>query len=252
MTPRSKRHGIGASEKVLLKFLHPSELVRNKYPNLQSGQRLEGCTTIHQEVKRINRCDQLSLVVTHNDFHDDKGNLHELHAVKHYFTVEDEGDPDLFFDAATLGQEAEGQQVPLPPVIDADVNGVNHRGANELIAALTGVVEIDDDNEPAPENIPLPDSATTSPILHSSWGHSGFCFRKQEGLPNNPAKLSSPVDTTRNDINLQLFEHLFPWQYVKDVIIIEMNKKLKHPCSYGEFLRWIGIWVLISTVDGCD
>ena len=151
----------------------------------------------------------------HNNFHDDKGNLHELHAVKHYFTVEEEGDPDLFIDAATLGQEREGQQVPLPPVIHADVNGVNHGCANELIAALTGVVEIDDNNEPAPENIPVPESATTSPILHSSWGHSGFCFRKQEGLPNNPAKLSSPVDTTRNDINLQLFECLFPWQYVE-------------------------------------
>ena len=141
MAPRSKRHGVGASVKVLLKFLHPSELVRNKYPNLQSGQRLEGCTTIRQEVKHINRRDQLSLVVTHNDFHNDEGNLHELHAVKRYFTVEEEGDPDLFFDAAALGQEPEGQQVLLPPVVDADVNGVNHGGANELIAALTGVVE---------------------------------------------------------------------------------------------------------------
>ena len=252
MTPRAKRHGVGASVKVLLKFLHPSELVRNKYPNLQSGQQLKGCTTIRQEVKCISRRDQLSLVVMHNNFHNNKGNLHELHAVKCYFTVEEEGDLDLFFDAAALGQEPEGQQVPLPPVIDTDVNGVNHRGANKLITALTGVVEIDDDNKPAPENIPVPKSATTSPILHSSWGYSGFCFRKQEGLPNNPAKLSSPVDTIRNDINLQLFECLFPWQYVEDVIIVKMNKKLKHPCSYGEFLRWIGIRVLISTVDGCD
>ena len=151
----------------------------------------------------------------HNVFHDDEGNLHELHAVKCYFTVEEEQDPDLFFDAATLGQDPEGQQVPLPPVIDADVNGVSHGGANKLIAALTGVVEIDDDNEPAPKNIPVLESATTSPILHSSWGHSGFCFCKQEGLPNNPAKLSSPVNTTRNDINLQLFKHLYPGNILK-------------------------------------
>ena len=134
MTPQSKRHVVGASVKVLLKFLHPSELVRNKYLNLQSGQRLEGCTTIRQEVKHINRRDQLSLVVTHNDFHDDEGDLHELHDVKCYFTVEEEGDLELFFDAATLGQEPEGQQVPLRPVIDTDMNGVNHGGANELIA----------------------------------------------------------------------------------------------------------------------
>ena len=132
----------------------------------------------------------------HNDSQNDEANLHELHAVKHYFTVEEEGDLDLFFDAAGLGQEPEGQQVPLPPVIDTDVNGVNHGGANKLIAGSTGVEEIDDDDKPAPKNIPVPESATSSPILHSSWGHSGFCFCKQEGLPNNPAKLSSPVDTT--------------------------------------------------------
>ena len=103
-----------------------------------------------------------------NDFHDNEGNLHEVHAVKCHFTVEEEGDLDLLLDGATLGQEPEGQQVLLPPVIRADVNGVNHGGANELIAALTRVVEIDDNNEPAPENIPVPESATTSPILHSS------------------------------------------------------------------------------------
>ena len=135
----------------------------------------------------------------HNDFHNDEGNLHELHAVKCYFTVEDEGDPDLFFDAAALGQEPEGQQVPLPPVIDADVNGVNHGGANELITALTGVVEIDDDNKPAPKNIPVPKSASTSPILHSSWGQSGFFFASrrvsQTTLQNSPV-LSMQQETT--------------------------------------------------------
>ena len=69
--------------------------------------------------------------------HNDEGNLHELHAVKWHFPVEEEGDQGLFFDAATLHQEPEGQQLPLPPVIDTDVNGVNHSGANEFIAALT-------------------------------------------------------------------------------------------------------------------
>ena len=78
----------------------------------------------------------------HNDFHGNNGNLHELHAVKHYFTVEEEGDLDLFFDAAALGQEPEGQQVPLPPLIDADVNGVNQGGANKLIPANSPVLLI--------------------------------------------------------------------------------------------------------------
>ena len=94
----------------------------------------------------------------------------------------------MFFDAAALGQEPEGQQVPLPPVIDADVNGVNHGGANELIAALTGVVEIDDDNEPGPKNIPVPKSATTFShppfILGTQW----VLFSQAGGSPKQPCK----------------------------------------------------------------
>ena len=36
-------------------------------------------------------------------------------------------------------------------------------------------------------------------------------------------------------------------------MIAETNKILdQHPLSYGELLHWIGLWVLISTVDGSD
>ena len=54
------------------------------------------------------------------------------------------------------------------------------------------------------------------------------------------------VDTTRDDINLQLFEWLFPWKYIEDVILVETNKVLdQQPVTYGELLHWIGLWVLI-------
>ena len=61
------------------------------------------------------------------------------------------------------------------------------------------------------------------------------------------------VDTTRVDINLQLFEWLFPQKYVEDVIHVKTNKVLdQQPVTYGELLHWIGLWVLISTFDGSD
>ena len=61
------------------------------------------------------------------------------------------------------------------------------------------------------------------------------------------------TSTTRDDINLQLFEQLFPWKYVEDVILVETNKVLdQQPVTYGELLYWIGLWVLILTVDGSD
>ena len=42
--------------------------------------------------------------------------------------------------------------------------------------ALVNVVDVHDNNEPIPENIPQPNNAVISP-LKETWGHSGFCYR---------------------------------------------------------------------------
>ena len=131
--------------------------------------------------------------------------------------------------------------------------GQNHGGQNNLVVALTGLMDVDDDNEPVPENIPVPTAPPPPSVLSQEWGHDGFCLRKSNELPDAKAKLVYLVDATRNDINLQLFECFFPRAFMEDVMIAETNKILdQHPLSYGELLHWIGLWVLISTVDGSD
>ena len=124
-------------------------------------------------------------------------------------------------------------------------------GQNSLLVALTGVVDIDDNNEPAPENIPIVSEVNPS-ILEQACGHNGICFRRLLNVTNQKACLHFPIDPVENNINLQLFEGLFPKDYLHEVILVETNKKLKEPLSYGEPIQWIGIWVLLSTVDGSD
>ena len=130
--------------------------------------------------------------------------------------------------------------------------GQNHGRQNDLVVALTGLMDVDDDNEPVPEILvhtaPPPPS-----VLSQEWGHEGFCLRKSSNIPDAKPKLVYLVDTTRNDVNLQLFEHFFPRAFMEDVMIAETNKILdQHPLSYGELLHWIRLWVLISMVDGSD
>ena len=96
MAPRKKTLGVGAVISAMLMFVHLSALVRKKYLNLKNHQRLVGCRILRQEVKQISRKDQLSLVVTHEDFKDADGNLEELHAVKKHCTTQHEGDPGFF------------------------------------------------------------------------------------------------------------------------------------------------------------
>ena len=61
-------------------FIHPSEHIRNKFPNPVHGHRLAYCVTLRQELKKVNRKDQLCLVVHHDDFKNDDDFI-ELHAV---------------------------------------------------------------------------------------------------------------------------------------------------------------------------
>ena len=126
----------------------------------------------------------------------------------------------------------------------------NQATTEQTIKALCGVVEIDDNNEPAPENVPT--TATTSPPVFGNWGHDGICFRKRQGNQDHCAFLNVPVDQNTDDKNLQLFDILFPKKWMIEVVLPKTREKLDEPLTYGDLLRWIGLWLLMSTVDGSD
>ena len=147
---------------------------------------------MRQDVKQIKQKEQLSLIVTDNDFKDDDSELLKLSAVKRHFKVENEGDPDYFFDGVAKDDNKQAEEEVLPQVIDDEVMGVNDGGPQNLAAALNGVVDIDNDNEPAPENVPTPGVSTTT-VLSPEWGHEGICYQHQQSNPNTKAKLADPV-----------------------------------------------------------
>ena len=66
-------------------------------------------------------------------------------------------------------------------------------------------------------------------------------------------KLNFSVDATCHGYYIQLFERFFPKQLLQNVIDI-VNEKMDgdKEVVYGEFIWCIGIWVLMSTVDGVD
>ena len=103
--PRSLRIGKEAKVSILINYLHPSRLVRDKYPNPLPGQRLEGCTVVGQGSRRISGGHQEAYVVRHPDFGDN-----DLYATKRWFKVIEEGPDEFIFGAEgnpPLG-EAEG------------------------------------------------------------------------------------------------------------------------------------------------
>ena len=116
---------------------------------------------------------------------------------------------------------------------------------------LCDEVDVDNDNEPAQENIPQSTDPTSSP-LNTLWGHSGFCYRKSLSMPNTGAKLNFHVDPTEDNYYLQMFEGFFPKDLL-NTIIEGINMKINSDLvTYGEFLQWIGLWAMVSTVAGTD
>ena len=113
---------------------------------------------------------------------------------------------------------------------------------------LHGVIDVDDDNEPAPENIPQPGGGKQEGIMGNDFGHSGICPRWLEGAMNQSMKINfGNVKPTR----LQLFELFFPKTYIQNVLLPETNKKIKsNAVSYGEFLVWTGLWLMMATIQG--
>ena len=116
---------------------------------------------------------------------------------------------------------------------------------------------VDNDNQPLPVNVPTEAETTMTanqPQIFSSWEHSGSCFRYLEGGRKNKARLNFNTDV--NPTIEQLFEMFFFKPFIIEVIIPETNKRMKQdrhrPVTYGEFLRWLGLWFLMATITGPD
>ena len=134
--------------------------------------------------------------------------------------------------------------------MDDAINGASEEV--NTIEALRGVVDIDDDNEPAPKNVPAT-ADTSNRVLSTEWGHDGFCFWKSQNFGSTHARINFSVDPTCHGFYVQLFEGFFPKELLQNIIDI-VNEKMnsEEEVVYAAFLQWIGIWVLMSMVDGVD
>ena len=148
--PRIKRlrHGVGAKISVYKKFLHPRPAVSKRYPNATKNDVLE-VLAIGQEEKVVCKRLQVCITMRHDDF--DDGQI--LHAVTRFCKVTEEGPVESLFDTIPTNDVendenvavggVENEEREIPSMLNEDVSNFRAQG-----------LSVDDDNEPAPENIP--------------------------------------------------------------------------------------------------
>ena len=187
---------------VLHDFLHPKNKVKDIIQNQTATQQLNGLIVQSREVKSIRREDKECIIFRHEDF---GGQL--LWALERGAVVDIEGPAETFFnqpppaDAAALpaaagatdqvqqqqqqqqqqggGGNDEGEEgaKELPRVIQEILaRGGNYLDADDYMVAVAAAPMVDDDNEPAPENVPV--ATEQSNDIFSGWEHSGICHRR--------------------------------------------------------------------------
>ena len=233
---------------VLLRYLHPSHLVQMTFPNQLNGQRLEGCVVVGRQERKINRKMQTAIIVHHEAFKNED-RFQEVYAVAQWFKLQVEGPRDLIFQPeevsdldTALGDEEEGQE--MPAIILQRANTGIRIEVDEVLG-LPGV-DVDDDRNPAPENVPHDQADGEGVCVYGEWGHGGLCYRLIAGAQNSNANLRNfPPGVTPS--LLQLFQLMLPKTFLQQVVLPQTNLKLQRPVGYGEFLRWIGLWLMMAT-----
>lgn len=177
----------------------------------------------------------------------------ELHGAIRHFRVDIAGLAEDYFLIEEEEEEIainEDEQVERPPDIPVEVVArLQHPIFDDNdIALFSRVMETDSDKEPAPENIPTAHDDSEC-IYEPQWGHDGICNRKKTGVNNTKANRNFPASFQPSIIDT--FELFFPTSYVKEVMLPTINKSTTlGTMQYGEFLRWIGLWFLMATVQG--
>ena len=151
----------------------------------------------------------------------------------------------------TIPNNAEELHLLIQEMLD---RGGNNLDNDDIIGVMVAAPMIDNDNQPAPENLlSTEDSTGVTDDIMGLWTHSGICEQKATIQSNSKPGLTFWTLSLSNPSNLNLFKGLFFSSFIKTTILPQTNQSLSHgekPILYGEFLGWIGLWMLMGTIIG--
>eukprot|EP00594_Rhizosolenia_setigera_P000610 CAMPEP_0178944722 /NCGR_PEP_ID=MMETSP0789-20121207/3318_1 /TAXON_ID=3005 /ORGANISM="Rhizosolenia setigera, Strain CCMP 1694" /LENGTH=700 /DNA_ID=CAMNT_0020624495 /DNA_START=47 /DNA_END=2146 /DNA_ORIENTATION=- len=286
--PNTLRRGIGAVCRVKKRFLKPSRLVDEcRHASFVNQDLIFNLLIVGRELKKVNGRDQMCILFRHDAFQ----NNEILYVTERYAVVVTEGPVDQLFtsegNAAVSSSTNNVSSTNLndvednhDPDIPDEVWNLQHEEdvSNEDIQRVRSMgFEVDDDNDPAPENIPAANTGITNPAGSNvdtnrntgseaqeptlgpgqAWMENmPFCQRKAsvEGMPSftdhEPSiNCNKPIS---DHSFLELFLLFFGMNLV-EMILTATNQKLPDrtkSISLGEFIRFLGIRLAMCSCNG--
>ena len=231
---------IGDTCSVIKRLLHPAKLIAEKYPNQDHRETLDDLLVTGIDRRRINRSMKAVVLFRHADFENKI-----LYCATRYARIVVPGE--------TIQQEVE-PEIPEELIEVPNVIGDNLEDVQRL--RVEGY-NVDDDNDPAPENVPNPNDANhvgydPSRVQYHEWNSNPFCNRRKFFNHFENAAIK-PNQNPNGSERLDWFLRCLPYTYLHEVLIPETNKKLQRPVDLPELLRFIGLLFLMYTARvGCN
>ena len=240
MVTQSLPAGIGALGAAKARFFHPSEKIRAKWPN-DNKRQLTNVLVIGEGKRIVNRREQWCYIVRIPEIDDGS----EFHIVKFNFSVT-VAPAVPFTGEQHRGPRGRRHQRPAAAVAtevdplrlaDRDVVPNVGEGGVDVDDLRRQGIEVDYDNEPAPENA----EPTAMNPGNGRFEKPTVCPRRMANINNSKGKFNSHRWEVIAEMNeLDLFRMCFPEQFVIEVIIPQTNQNLATPINLQEYYVWLG------------
>lgn len=251
--PPTLRLGEGARCNVLVKNLRPSREITERILNPLPKQRVTDLVATRRALITRGRSTYEAIYFTSATF----PNL-ELYAARRFTVVDAEGHPDRIWTTVLQADGTEATPANADPEQEIDPSILRAGDNVEDIARVRAEgFEVDDDNEALPENRPALDAPPieVSPdglLRGQTWGWDGIDERANKGGYEKPSFENGW--TPRGKTYCEIFLKFLPFAWHESVLRPKTSDELEkcngHPLTIGELLRYIGIRLLMATIQG--
>ncbi len=247
-----KKGGIGAKGSAKARFFHPGQNIRDKWPNQHQTIRVSEALIVGKGVHRVNRKDQMCYECRLAEIDDNT----VFHIVCNNFKVEVEGATPFEDEGvvsapapATSAQNAERARIAALRTAGEDVSSNIGNLQQEIAELRQQGIEVDDDNEPAPENA----NPTVAEFTVGEWITPTICPRRAD--PNCTNSKGSWKHHAWNKIKemdeLALFRMCFPEEWVKNTLLPATNKEIEgDDLTLSEFYVYLGCHFFMACFEG--
>jgi hypothetical protein len=192
---------------------------------------LTNCVASAKGVKTVSKKLQ-TCILMHHDMFDDGS---QVYAVAQYCKVIQEGTVGNLFQIdehnclAVAEEAAQGHDcaMQLPSLTGTTVKDIPHFHIQGF--------EVDDDNDPAPENVPAAATPSTTSCTNLDCGSNTLDPMRSNSLSSYKAVLRG-FDMAAKNCILAHFLHFLPADFIKEVFLEQMNQLIVPPCLFPGFI----------------